>query len=157
MSSDIKIVPLTKDKFEEAIGLVLKSELDTREEIEHHLKHLYAHFIAVDKTNKIIGIIGWYQDNVNYANQAMGDKFPGVNAYWVGFFTVDEKSRGKGVGYSLLKKLEEVVRQKGESKLWVSSVPQTRGYYQKQGFKLVMEGEINNNPKSFLVKDLIND
>ena len=37
--------------------MVLKSELDIREEIEHHLEHLDAHFIAV-KNNKIIGVIG---------------------------------------------------------------------------------------------------
>jgi len=49
------------------------------------LEHIDAHYIALDN-KKIIGVIGWYQDNVDYATRAMGDKFPGENAYWVGFF-----------------------------------------------------------------------
>lgn len=35
---NIHITPLTQDRFEEAVGLILKAKLDTREEIEHHLQ-----------------------------------------------------------------------------------------------------------------------
>lgn len=150
----IKIVRLTKDKFNEAVEVVLKAELDTKEEIEHHLRHINAHYIALDK-DKIIGVIGWYQDNINWANEAMGDKFPGVEAYWVGFFAVDKDYRGKGIGFALFQKLEEVVKEKGVDKLWVSSVPETKDYYQRQGFKLVATGKIHGHPKFFLVKNLI--
>jgi len=153
MSINYQIRQLTREHFPEAIDLVLRSELDTREEIEHHLEHLDAHFIAL-KDDRIIGVIGWYQDNVNWATEAMGDKFPGEEAYWVGFFTVDQEFRGKGVGFGLLKKLEEIIKARGVEKLWVSSVSQTRFYYQRQGFKLVMQGKINGKPKFFMVKDL---
>lgn len=151
--NNIEIQKLTKERFNEAVELVLKADLDTREEIEHHLEHLDAHYIALDG-DKIVGVIGWYQDNVNYATEAMGRKFPGEEAYWVGFFTVDEKYRTQGIGYSLFQKLGKVVKQMGVNELWVSSVPETRSYYERQGFKLVMEGEISGNPKFFLVKHL---
>jgi len=151
--SHIKIVPLSQAKFEEAVNLVLKAGLDSREEIEHHLKHLESHFLSLDR-QKIVGIIGWYRDNVYYASTAMGDKFPGVDAYWVGFFAVDQKKRGLGIGFSLLKKLEETVKAMGADKLYVSSIPQTRFYYQRQGFKLLMTGKISGNLKFFMVKDL---
>ena len=151
----MKIQSLTKDKFKEAVDLVLKAELDTREEIEHHLEHLDAHYIALDK-NRIVGVIGWYQDTMNYATEAMGNNFPGPEAYWVGFFVVDKEYRAQGVGSILLQKIEAVLKKKNVNKLWVSSVPETRTYYEKQGFKLVMEGEINQKQKFFLVKELGN-
>lgn len=150
----ITITSLTKKRLSEAVQLVLNANLDTREEIEHHLQHLGAHYIA-SENDHIIGVIGWYQDNVNYANTAMGDKFPGPEAYWVGFFAIDESRRGKGVGYALLQKLESVLRKKSVHELWVSSVPETVGYYKRQGFKLVCRGKISGNPKYFLVKNLI--
>ena len=153
MEKNIIIVPLTRDRFDEAVELVLRAELDTREEIEHHLKHIEAHYVALDQ-DKIIGVIGWYQDNVNYAVSAMGDKFPGVEAYWVGFFAVDKDVQGQGIGFALLKNLEKIVKAKGTNKLWVSSVPETRRYYERQGFKLVCRGKIAGNPKFFLVKSL---
>jgi len=150
----IKIIPLTKDRYKEAVEVVLRAELDSREEIEHHLQHIDAHFVALDG-DKIVGVIGWYQDNVHWADKAMGDKFPGVEAYWVGFFAVEREYRGKGIGFALLKKLEEAVKEKKQDKLWVSSVPETKTYYEKQGFHLVCEGKVaGNRQRYFLVKNL---
>lgn len=153
MIQDINIQPLKKTLFEKAVDLVLAAKLDTKEEIEHHLIHLDAHYVTL-AGNNVIGIIGWYQDNVNYATSAMGDKFPGESAYWVGFFAVDEQYRKQGIGYTLIKKLEEVIKQKGAHELWVSSVPETKDYYERQGFQLVTQGIIDNNPKFFCVKKL---
>ena|SRR3989338_7456946 len=153
MTSAFEIVPLTKASFNEAVSVVLRAELDTKEEIEHHLQHLDAHYIAIDH-KKVIGVIGWYQDNVHYADQAMGEKFPGDKAYWVGFFAVDKDYQGKGVGTALLQKLEEVIIGKNVDTLWVSSVPETRSYYEKKGFTLVIEGQIDDKPKFFLSKHL---
>lgn len=154
MDQNIKILPLTQNRFNEAVEVVLRAELDSREEIEHHLGHIDAHYVAVDQ-DKIVGVIGWYQDNVNWANEAMGDKFPGIEAYWVGFFAVEKAYRGKGIGFALLKKLEVVIKDKKQDKLWVSSVPETREYYERQGFKLVCEGKVaGDRLRYFLVKDL---
>ena len=151
---DVQIKPLTQDKFDEAVELVLRADLDTREEIEHHLKHLEANHIAVSPSDQVVGVIGWYQDNVNYANEAMGDKFPGEEAYWVGFFAVDSHYRGQGIGSRLLTHLEKVVKDLGSNQLWVSSVPESKTYYEQKGFKLVTTGKINDNQKFFLVKSL---
>lgn len=154
MNKKVTIVPLTKKRFVEAVDLVIQAKLDTKEEIEHHLKHIDAHFVALDK-DKIIGVIGWYQDTVHYATEAMGDKFPGEEAFWVGFFAVDEKYRGQGVGYALLRRLEMVIKDKGTDELWVSSVPQTKDYYMRQGFTVFLQGKISGNSKIFCVKTLI--
>ncbi len=145
--------PLTQERLQDAIDLVFETKLDTKEEIAHHLKHVDAHYIAING-DKIIGVIGWYQDNVNYATEVMGEKFPGTDAYWVGFFAVQENYRGKGVGYGLLQKLESILKQKGINKLWVSSVPETRKYYERQNFQRIMDGKISGNQKYFLVKNL---
>lgn len=146
------VSPLSQEKFEEAVELVLVANLDTREEIEHHLQAIDAHYVALDANNKVIGVIGWYQDTMNYATEAMGEKFPGKDAYWVGFFTVSENRRGEGIGFGLINKLQEVLSSKGISELWVSSVPETVGYYSRQGFKKITEGKINNSQKIFMVK-----
>lgn len=153
MLHDIQIIPLSQNRFNEAVSLVLKAGLDTKEEIEHHIQHIDAHYVAVygDKT---IGVIGWYQDNVHYADEAMGTNFPGDEAFWVGFFVVEKEYQGEGIGSALLHKLEEAIKDKKSSSLWVSSVPEARSYYEDKGFKLVCEGQIGGNHKYFMVKKL---
>jgi len=153
VKKNYSIIPLTKRNYLDAVDLVFKADLDTRSEIEHHLQHLDAHYVAVDR-KKIIGVIGWYLDTEQYANAAMGDKFPGEHAYWVGFFAVDPQYRGNKIGESLLRKLESVLIGKNIGELWVSSVPETKSYYEKHGFILVMTGEISGNNKFFLEKKL---
>lgn len=153
MEQEFKVTPLTQERFDEAVQLVLDAELDTREEIEHHLQHIDAHLVALDK-DKVVGVIGWYQDNVNYANEAMGNDFPGEEAYWVGFFAVDKKYRSKGIGKALLEKIEQVVKEKGADKFYVCSVGETQSYYEEHGFKLIKEGKINGRPEFFMVKQI---
>lgn len=152
MSVNIIVTKLDRKQLSEAVDVVMRAELDTREEVEHHLEHLSAHFVAMDG-DKVVGVIGWYQDNVNYANEAMGDKFPGEEAYWVGFFAVEKEYRGRGIGAKLMERLEEEVSELGASEMWVSSVPETASYYVKHGFEYVMEGEIGGNKKIFMVKN----
>ena len=153
MNFFFQIVPLTKSKFAEAVSMVMKTDLDTQEEIEHHLQHLEAHYVAV-VNNKIIGVIGWYQDNVHYADKAMGDKFPGEGAYWVGFFAVNKDYRGKGIGTALLQNIDDVLKENQVENLLVSSVPETKSYYESKGFRLILEGQIDGKLKFFLSKKL---
>jgi GNAT superfamily N-acetyltransferase len=153
VKNKFSIIPLTKRQFNDAVELVIRAQLDRREEIEHHLQHFAAHYVAVDR-KKVIGVIGWYQDNVHYADAAMGGKFPGEDAYWVGFFAVEPLYRGKKIGEALLKRLETVLKEKTISELWVSSVPETKSYYEKHGFTLIATGEIDGRQKFFLVKQL---
>ncbi|MGH7204302.1 MAG: GNAT family N-acetyltransferase [Candidatus Levyibacteriota bacterium] len=153
MKSELEIIPLPQDKFADAVSVVLKADLDSKEEIERHLRHLDAHYIAIDAKN-IVGVIGWYQDNVKYATDALGDLFPGEEAYWIGFFAVEQKYRGQGIGSALLQKLEAVIKNLHQTALWVSSVPETKTYYETHGFFLIKEGYIWGNKKYFLRKSL---
>ncbi len=154
MSSQIVYEPLVKEKLKDAIEVVVRANLDTREEIEHHLSHIESQYVAIDN-DKVIGVIGWYQDNANYASEAMGTLFPGQNAYWVSFFAVDSEYQGRGIGSLLLQKLEDMIKAKGEKELWVSSVPETKSYYKIHGYNEVKEGEISGNHKFFMVKELV--
>ncbi len=149
----ITYAPLTQNLFDDAVSVVLRAQLDTKEEIEHHLSHTDAHIVALDG-NTVVGVIGWYQDTLHYADGAMGEQFPGEDAYWVGFFAVDEHYRHQGIGATLLQKLEAMVREQGSDTLWVSSVPETKDYYMSHGFSLVMEGTIHGNQKFFCKKTL---
>jgi GNAT superfamily N-acetyltransferase len=149
--NQISITKLTQNDFVKAVDLVIQANLDTKGEIEHHLKHFDAHWVAKDN-DKIIGVIGWYQDNVNYANAAMGDKFPGTDTYWVGFFVVDPNYQHQGIGKKLIQRLEKYLQDNKINELWVSSVPETKTYYEQSGFNEIMTGTISGNQKYFLVK-----
>jgi predicted N-acetyltransferase YhbS len=153
MGNQINLSKLTKERFDDAVQVVLVAGLDTKEEIEHHLQHLDAHFVALSD-DQVVGVIGWYQDSVNYATAAMGSKFPGEEAYWVGFFAVDKAYQGQGIGAMLFGKIEDDIRRRGADAFWVSSVPETQTYYARHGFRKVMEGEISGKRKIFMVKQL---
>ena len=84
----------------------------------------------------------------------MGDKFPGTKAFWLGFFAVDKKYRGKGIGFALITKLEKELLKKGADKLWVTSVPETTIYYKRQQFKMVLKANVHGKPRDILVKEL---
>lgn len=149
----MKFQTLSQNYFEESVQLLLDLELDIREEIEHHLTDMDAHLICLDG-NAVVGIVGWYKDNVNYANEAMGDLFPGEDAFWVGFFGVKSEYQNKGIGTQLLSLIEENIRERGANEWWVSSVPEAKEFYEKKGFSVVCSGEISGNKKVFMRKKL---
>lgn len=147
----MQIHQLSKDTYQAASDLLFSLDLDTREEINHHLDEMEKYYVAIDG-GKVLGVIGWYQDNLNYANEAMGEKFPGVEAYWIGFFGVDKNSQGKGIGTKLIEHLQNVLKEKEIKDLWVSSVTESTTYYEGKGFKKVASGDISGRPHDFLVK-----
>lgn len=149
----VTIIPLPKEKLEESINLIFDLKLDTRAEIEHHLQEIDKHYIAIED-GTVQGVIGWYQDNIQYANEAMGDTFPGEDAYWVGFFGVRKDHQGRGIGSQLLRKIEEVVLALGATELWVSSVVASQSYYEQKGFKEISRGKIEGIMMVFLKKNL---
>ena len=148
---DPNIQPLTKIFFSESVNLLLDLELDTKEEIEHHLVDMDAHLIYLNK-GKVVGVIGWYKDTVNYAKKAMKDRFPGEDAFWVGFFGVKKEFQNRGIGTKLFKSMEKAISDNGATELWVSSVPDAKGFYQSKGFSVVCTGAINGNKKYFMKK-----
>ncbi len=153
MIKQSNICQLTEKYFDEAVNLLLSLKLDTREEIEHHLRDVKAHLIYLDK-GKVIGVIGWYKDTVNYATEAMGDKFPGEDAYWVGFFGVKKEFQNQGIGTKLFESMEKNIMQRGASEWWVSSIPEAKSFYQRKGFSVICTGRINGNKKFFMRKKL---
>jgi len=148
---DPNIQPLTKIFFSESVNLLLDLELDTKEEIEHHLVDMDAHLIYLNK-GKVVGVIGWYKDTVNYAKKAMKDRFPGEDAFWVGFFGVKKEFQNRGIGTKLFESMEKAISDNGATELWVSSVPDAKGFYQSKGFSVVCTGAINGNKKYFMKK-----
>ncbi len=150
-SSKLQIRSLSKETYSAASDLLLELGLDTREEINHHLDELKKYYVAL-VGGVVIGVIGWYQDNVNYAKPAMGDKFPGEEAYWVGFFGVDDKYQGQGIGSKLINFLQQELKAMGAVELWVSSVQESTTYYEAKGFERFMSGSISGRPRDFLVK-----
>ncbi len=151
--TDPNIQILTKDFFSEAVDLLVDLELDSKEEIEHHLEDMDAHMIYLDE-GKVIGVIGWYKDTMNYAKGTMGDNFPGEDAFWVGFFGVKKESQNQGVGTKLFESIESVISDNGATEWWVSSVPDAKGFYESKGFSVVCTGVINGNEKFFMKKGL---
>lgn len=149
----MKIVQLSTDTYKQSGDLLFSLGLDSREEIDHHLDEMSQYYVALEG-DKVVGVVGWYQDNVNYAKAAMKDSFPGEDAYWVGFFGVDIHFQNIGVGTELLNYLENILLGMKVSELWVSSVPDATGYYQKNGFSIITRGVINDSEKVFLKKDL---
>lgn len=148
-----KIQPLTGERFEEAVKLLVDLNLDSRDEIVHHLKALDAHLVYLNN-DEVIGIIGWYKDDVNYANKAMGADFPGEDAFWVGFFGVKKGYQSKGVGTELITAMENNIVRLGAHEWWVSSVPDAKEFYRSKGFEVACTGEISGREKYFMKKVL---
>lgn len=149
----MEIVSLTRNTFRQSSELLFSLGLDSREEIDHHLEQMSQYFVALEG-EEVIGVIGWYQDNVNYAKEAMGKLFPGESAYWVGFFGVASAYQNKGVGKLLIQHLENILLGMNVNVLWVSSVENAVAYYQKRGFQIISSDEILGNRKIFLKRDL---
>ncbi len=147
----LQIRPLSKETYQSASDLLFELGLDAREEINHHLDEMQKYYVALEG-EAVIGVIGWYQDNVNYAKPAMGDKFPGEEAYWVGFFGVDSKYQGQGIGSKLINFLQRELKAMDAVELWVSSVKESTTYYEAKGFERFVSGSINDRPRDFLVK-----
>ncbi len=150
----MKIVQLSTETYKQSGDLLFSLGLDSREEIDHHLDEMSQYYVALEG-DKVVGVVGWYQDNMNYAKDAMKELFPGEEAYWIGFFGVDVDFQNIGVGTELLNYLDKVLLGMKVSELWVSSVPDATGYYLKNGFRNVTTGVIHDSVKVFLKKDLL--
>ena len=82
----------------------------------------------------------------------MKDRFPGEDAFWVGFFGVKKEFQNRGIGTKLFESMEKAISDNGATELWVSSVPDAKGFYQSKGFSVVCTGAINGNKKYFMKK-----
>lgn len=151
---NFKILPLTGENKEQALQIVLESKVGTkRDALKFFNKCLRNEtdncFLCV-ADSEYVGLIGWYQDDGSWAGKSLGKLFPyGKDVYWVSFFGVTEKTRGKGVGTFLMDKLLSVVREKNARELWTYS-GRARVFYEKMGFTFITRTIIENEPHDFL-------
>ena len=88
------------------------------------------YFVAVDKNGKVLGTTGIYSLKEDEKDSC-----------WMGWYCVDEKSRGQGVGKSLLDFCIDGARNKGKKylKLYTSTHPNeatAQILYENNGFKI---------------------
>ncbi|MBU0577268.1 excinuclease ABC subunit UvrC [Patescibacteria group bacterium] len=88
----------------------------------HHRDWDYKHFYLLEKDKKIVGFCRSYD---------LSDKVHRIGALWV-----DEKEKGKKLGYHLLAKV--IVRSKAK-RLYLMCHPELEEYYLKFGFELLRE------------------
>ena len=80
--------------------------------------NIFYRFVAIDN-GKIVG----------YGDFTLKGELAGLY--------IHKDYQGKGVGYLLLKKIEESARQKGLEKLFLSSTITAKNFYQKHGYKVI--------------------
>lgn len=104
--------------------------------------------------DKVVGVIGWYQDKGSYIKPLLGKKlFPtGDKIFWVSFFAVSEDLRGGGVGIMLMKKLIQELEYKKAKELWTYT-SRARKFYEKMGFERITNKMINDEPHDFLKRE----
>jgi GNAT superfamily N-acetyltransferase len=122
----------------------LKPEINKELYLEFDIMSL-KYWVALDTNNRVFGIIGLY--TLSYDEK---------EAYWLGWYCVDPKSRGKGVGKLLLNFVISKAKKDGKKwlRLYTSNEPNERRaneIYDKLGFKLIKNKKINEiiNSKRF--------
>ena len=149
-----KIEQLSEENKKYAIQIVLESKVGTKQMALDFFNKCLKNktdncFLCVSGT-EYIGLIGWYQDDGSWAGESLGELFPyGKDIYWVSFFGVREKMRGKGIGTFLMRKLLSVVRKKKARELWTYS-GRAKIFYEKMGLVFVTRAIIENEPHDFL-------
>ncbi|MGL4772771.1 MAG: GNAT family N-acetyltransferase [Clostridium sp.] len=147
ISETIEIVPLSKEYLKQASKLVrhvfddedepptieLEASIDPKkfsiyvEEYDEDLISL-EYFIAVENKKKVIGTIGLYSIYCNFEN-----------ALWIGWYCVDKKYRGKGIGIALLNFAIKEAKNRGMKYLCLYTSTKGREkkaqeIYEKNGF-----------------------
>lgn len=143
----IEIIPLTKKYLNDGITLVksifkdegkslrreLEASVDERKfskyikKYDRDMKSL-EYFIALDKNEKVLGIIGLYSISKDFQD-----------TYWLGWYCVDISERGKGIGKSLLDYAINVAKKRGKKYLCLftstdKNEAKAQKIYEKSGF-----------------------
>ena len=107
------------------------------------------YYVAIDKKNKnVIGTTGFYTSKQDQNE-----------AYWLGWWCVDEKYRNKGVGTELLEFI--ISKAKKAKKKFLRTYTSTDPYeeeaqklYEKHGFKIFKEESIPRKPYKKIYREL---
>lgn len=111
------------------------------------------YWVALNNNGEVIGVIGVYTLTYDYEE-----------AYWVAWYCVDPKSRGKGIGKALLDFVVTKAKKDGKKwlRLYTSNDPNEKRaneMYNKLGFKPIKSKKILSiiNDKKFetFTKDLV--
>jgi GNAT superfamily N-acetyltransferase len=150
---DIKIKPIDDSTYKEAVRIAVEGDTDDNFYAQQWLKNYDRYYVAMSE-DRVVGEIGWYQDDGTLSGKVLGDKLPhGNNNYWVSHFAVDERFRNKGIGGILFKYLEKVVKEKGAKELWVYT-DTAQKFYLKNGFTFVAKGEVDDYIEEIFKKEL---
>lgn len=152
--SIMRITPLTQETKKSALDLVVANQVWSRDQargfFNRSLKQNRGNIFVISQNNKVVGLIGWYQDNGRWAGKSLGDLFPkGKDIYWVSLFAVDKSLQRQGIGTALMDHLIKVVSAKRAQELWTYSL-RARGFYEKIGFRFVARRIIENEECDFL-------
>lgn len=145
--NSVKIINLNESYVKRAIKLVMNTFEDEGESIKKELwasvneeklikyikkydRHMRTleYFIAIDSEKNLLGIIGLYSLNESYEN-----------TYWLGWYCVSKRHRGKGIGKLLLDYAIETARERGKSYLCLytstdENEAKAQEIYEKNGF-----------------------
>lgn len=150
----LSYLPLSAENIEEAINLVCsifpddcksqdspaeayKASLDKKNHEDfiqrHHLDIIEYFVVKNNPSEKIIGVTGWYTQNVDTKD-----------VIWLGWYCLHPAERGNGFGKEILLWTLDQVRRKGYKimKLYTSTDPNeatAQVLYEKLGFKIIGE------------------
>lgn len=151
---ELLIQPFTQATKKSALDLVVANQVWSRDQargfFNRSLKQNRDNIFVIVDNDRVIGLIGWYQDNGRWAGKALGSLFPkGKDIYWVSLFAVDKSLQRQGIGTILMKHLIKQVKAKHARELWVYSL-RARGFYEKMGFSFITRSIIEDEEHDFL-------
>jgi GNAT superfamily N-acetyltransferase len=122
-----------QDSPEEAYKASLNKEGHQDFITRHNIKTLNYFVVKNAPAEKIIGVTGWYTENTNEKD-----------VVWLGWYCLDPKERGKGLGREILEWTMNEVKMRGYTtmKLYTSEDPNeatAQILYEKLGFKITKE------------------
>lgn len=147
LSKDYKVEKLTEDDVETIYNLCQGNKLfyrycqaePSREQI---LSDLYIRPEGLSKDDKYY--LGFFKDEVLVAVLDILDGYPDEETCFIGFFMVNILFQGQGIGSEIIENLLEYIKKVGKGKVRLGidkGNPQSKAFWQKNGFKVIKEVE----------------
>lgn len=132
-----------QEMVEEDVPMVIKIIRRTmgKEDASHAKRTFTAYFKSKEKSLSGKYSFGeYYVAMIDGKVAGMSGFYHYKSSHWLGWFAVDPKYQGNGIGSALLERVETSVRNEGGKKLlvWTSSLPRfnrAKEFYKRKGFK----------------------